>query len=275
MKFSFVADHFSYLSTPCLLLLLCAVLTFFFDGLKSKFTLLSSARYKTMQWVLLSLVVIYMCIQSMLLTENYKDPLTFWNNIIKKNPKVGIAYNNRGNLYYAQGNLDQALLDYNKAIEINPNHGDAYYSRGKAYQDKGNLNQALLDYNKTIELKSDHVIAYDNRGSVYIEKGMFDQALADLNKAIEIKPDDAEAYNNRGIVYYYAKGNYDQAISDYSKAIALNPNLTQGYYNRAAAYYLKHEYDKAWADVHKAEELGYAVDSQFLENLKRASGREK
>jgi hypothetical protein len=37
------------------------------------------------------------------------------------------------------------------------------------------------------------------------------------------------------------------------------------------------EYDKSWADIHKVEELGggKAIFPKFLEDLKKASGREK
>jgi hypothetical protein len=35
------------------------------------------------------------------------------------------------------------------------------------------------------------------------------------------------------------------------------------------------EYDKAWDDVHKAEELGYKIPSVFIDDLKQASGRDK
>ena len=34
-------------------------------------------------------------------------------------------------------------------------------------------------------------------------------------------------------------------------------------------------FEKAWADVHKVEELGQTVDSEYLTNLKKASGRDK
>jgi len=33
------------------------------------------------------------------------------------------------------------------------------------------------------------------------------------------------------------------------------------------------EYDHAWADVDKAEELGYAITSEFISDLKKASGK--
>ncbi len=80
-------------------------------------------------------------------------------------------------------------------------------------------------------------------------------------------------YHERGVVYK-EKGDLDQVISDYNKAIELNPKLAEAYYERGLAYFLKKEYDKTWEDVDKAEALGIAVDSGFLEELKKASGRE-
>jgi hypothetical protein len=35
------------------------------------------------------------------------------------------------------------------------------------------------------------------------------------------------------------------------------------------------EYDKAWADVHKAEALGGTVNSKLLDSLKESSGRDQ
>jgi tetratricopeptide (TPR) repeat protein len=84
----------------------------------------------------------------------------------------------------------------------------------------------------------------------------------------------AEEYFQQGLAHDQ-QGNLPQAISDYTKAIEINPNLADAYNNRAIAYYYDKEYDKSWADVHKAEELGYAVKPEFLEALKQASGRDK
>jgi len=39
-------------------------------------------------------------------------------------------------------------------------------------------------------------------------------------------------------------------------------------------YYLSEEYDKSWRDIRKAQDLGYKVSPEFLEDLRKASGRE-
>lgn len=53
------------------------------------------------------------------------------------------------------------------------------------------------------------------------------------------------------------------------------PNDAEAYYNRGVVYYLKKEYDKAWEDVYKAQSLGFKVHPEFLNDLRKASGRQK
>jgi tetratricopeptide (TPR) repeat protein len=85
---------------------------------------------------------------------------------------------------------------------------------------------------------------------------------------------DAEFYNNRGIAYMN-KGQHDQAISDYTKALEINPSLAVAYINRGIAYYFKREYEKSWKDVEKAQSLGFQIHPKFLDDLRKASGRQK
>ena len=73
---------------------------------------------------------------------------------------------------------------------------------------------------------------------------------------------------------YEKKGQYDQAISDYTMALMINHKYDDAYYNRGWAYYFKKEYDKSWEDVKKAQELGYQIPPEFLDDLRKASGRE-
>jgi len=68
---------------------------------------------------------------------------------------------------------------------------------------------------------------------------------------------------------------YSQSIFNYTKAIEINPKYAGAYYDRSTAYYMTKNYDNAWADVHKAKELGYAVDPKFIDELKKVSGRDK
>ena len=68
---------------------------------------------------------------------------------------------------------------------------------------------------------------------------------------------------------------YDEAIIEFNKAIAVDPGDANAYYNRARVYFLIKEYNKAWEDVHTAKMLGYDIDLEFIEELKKASARDE
>ncbi len=168
----------------------------------------------------------------------WKDEVSLWSDAIRKSPNKLRPYKNRGSAYQRKGDLDQALSDFNKAIELQPDNPD-------------------------------NTDTYSNRASVYGMKGLLDQALADSNRAIQLSPEFAEAYNNRAILYK-KKGRLDQALSNLNKAIELKPDFAIAYVNRGSVYGTKGLLNQALADYNKARELGFAVDPQLIERLKKA-----
>jgi tetratricopeptide (TPR) repeat protein len=83
----------------------------------------------------------------------------------------------------------------------------------------------------------------------------------------------AGAYFNRGCSYMIRR-QYEQAISDFNKALEISPKYAEAYYNRGYTYYLKEEYEKSWEDINKAQDLGLKVPPKFLDDLRKASGRQ-
>jgi len=153
--------------------------------------------------------------------------------------QTAVEYLQNGNDDFSRHNFDQAIYEYTKAIDINPNLAKAYNNRGVAYAQEGSLSRAISD---------------------------FTMAIAD-------NVNDAEAYNNRGHAYAEV-GNNDQAISDYTKAIDINAIYVKAYNNRQVLYYKMGLYDKAWVDVHQVEKIGGTIDPNFIEALKKASGKD-
>ena len=100
------------------------------------------------------------------------------------------------------GKYDLAIADFTKAIELNPRLALAYLNRGLAYASKGQFDLAITDFTKVIELNPRLAIAYYKRGVAYADgKGQFDHAIADCTTAIELNPRYVEAYYSRGFVH--------------------------------------------------------------------------
>jgi tetratricopeptide (TPR) repeat protein len=184
----------------------------------------------------------------------WKNEITLWDDTVKKSPHKPRPYNNRGNAYFDQGDVTQAMSDYNKAIEIDTSFVDAYNNRGFIYDKQGNLTQAMSNFNEAIEIDPSFASAYYNRGTIYDQQGNFTQAVSDYSKAIGIKPNFAEAYNNRGDVYN-KQGNFTQAMSDFNRAIEINPKYVEAYNNRGLTYDQQGNLTQAMFDFTKAIEL--------------------
>ena len=45
--------------------------------------------------------------------------------------------------------------------------------------------------------------------------------------------------------------------------------------NRAVAYYQKQDFDKAWADIEKAQSLGFKAKPEFVKALRQAAEKKK
>lgn len=111
--------------------------------------------------------------------------------------------------------------------------------------------------------------AYSGLGSGYDAAGDYDKALVQYNHAIQLRPDYGKIYYNRGLVLG-RKGDHDAAIKDFNMAIKLNPGLPPAYYARSKAYFYTKQYKESMKDLKKAQELGYPVDPEFIEDLTNA-----
>ena len=115
---------------------------------------------------------------------------------------------------------------------------------------------------------------YYKVGSAYLQKREFDRAILLLNKSLETNPRYAEAYETRGVVYS-RREQYDQAIADFNKALEIDPSFAEAHFSRGRAYYFQKEYDKSWEDIKRAQDLDYKIPAEFLDDLRKASGKNR
>ena len=145
------------------------------------------------------------------------------------------AYLSLGIDRHIEKNYSRAIEDFNEAIRLNSQLTMAYKWRGNSRSDLGDYQGSIEDYNQALQLiPEDAAILYNNRGIDRYEIGDKQGAIEDFNRAISINPNYANAYFARGVVRYYI-GDKQGAIEDYDRAISINPNDADAYYNRGVA----------------------------------------
>jgi tetratricopeptide (TPR) repeat protein len=124
---------------------------------------------------------------------------------------------------YSAGDYQGALADYNRAIELNPKMAIAYNNRGSLKENQlQDLQGALSDYDRAIKLNPKMDFAYNNRGLLKTEKLQDIQGgIADFDRAIQINPNYALAYGNRGYVKHDRLNDKTGGITDMQKAAKL------------------------------------------------------
>ena len=181
-QFSFVADHFQYLASIGVLVLVVSGLFW-----------LASEDRRGLVVGLFALALPVLAIVSFRQTRVYADEQTLWLATVRVNAGSWMSWNNLGHLALDRGEPANAEAYLRRCIEIKPDHFNAQSNIAEALRRLGRHEEALPAIDRAIELG--HAMVADGRfdsGAAFAkehhQRGMILAAL--------IRPEDAErAYN--------------------------------------------------------------------------------
>ena len=219
---------------------------------------------------------------------DWRDAQAIYTHTLNYNPVSIKMLNNLGNLEYAKGDFDRAIILHKKAVRINPAGYKTRLNLGIDYEALGMLDKALAQYKKSVLLKPDYAKAYFNIGNVYVKKKRHDMAVAAYQSAIRHDDFHIGARTNLGNVYFdnrlfeLAKHEYlevirvnpylpdahnnlgnalkelglrGEAVEEYEKAIELAPEEAEYHFNMGAVYGELGRYDEALSELKEAHRL--------------------
>jgi len=228
---------------------------------------------KTLMAASLGAYCLFLSVTTYARCDVWKDSITLWSNVLEQFPNVGVALNNRGNIYGKEkGDLDRAMVDFNRSIQYDPMYENAYVDRGIVYCLRGQFDLAIPDFDKALQLKPDYFDARFNRGIAFTQAGQLDKAIEDFSVLEATNKEDERVYMSRGRTYSLVR-KYPEALKDLDRAIEINPEYPEAYYNRASTLYNMQRYKEAYADVIRTRELGFKVEDNFFETIKQAAER--
>lgn len=257
MRYTFVADHLQYLPMVGILAIVVS----------AAHQLFLAKLPRSAPYVIWGTVVLILASLTWQQTRVYKDNLTLYNDILKKNPECWMALTNRGLIFLDLGQPEQAISDLNRAIELFPGSEEAFVSRGHFYFQSGRYEEAFADFDQALKINPLFDEGYRNRGAIFFVQKKYALALADFNRALYLNPEFSRAYNARAAVYSVLR-RFDLALTDYNQAIALDPEYGAAYMNRSRMFGELRRYEPALQDAMKAQSLGVPGAAPYIQQLR-------
>ncbi|CAD8212992.1 unnamed protein product [Paramecium pentaurelia] len=201
------------------------------------------------------------------------DAIKYMDMAVKINEQSNLLFY-RGIVLFAQGRLDDSLIDLDKAIEKSEDHvAKHFYVRGLIQANREAYEPALNDLTIALNLDEKLVDAYLNRAKVFLLLGDRKNAYYDAQKYKECKQNDPQTDIILGNLFFQI-GVYEDAIESYSKSISSEKSL-QVLYFRAKTYILIKELNSSMLDLQKiveqSNDIHAIVDLNVLQQLKNTS----
>jgi len=181
-------------------------------------------------------------------------------------PKISSdAHEWSADVYFREGKLEMAFMEYNKSLEFDPDNERVHYKRGLVFLAGGLNEEAMADFEKVLTLDPEHALAHMGLGQVFFQKEKYQKAEVQFRKAIELDSKFWKSHNFLGIIHDY-RGEHGLAALQYLAAISLKPDSGLLYNNLGISYYLCGDFEKSVQAFHEALELDPS-HSKIFNNL--------
>jgi len=100
----------------------------------------------------------------------------------------------KGALCATYGNDKAAITYFQKVIKLDPKRSGAYFEQGISYGQLGEFDKAIPLVDKAIKMEPQNGLYIYGRGRVHLLAGDEKKAMADFKKAAELDDEDAQAY---------------------------------------------------------------------------------
>ncbi len=160
-----------------------------------------------------------------------KRAIALYQRVIHLQPDFANAYNNLGCLLFAINDYDGALEAWNKSLIYNETEIEnslIYNNIGQVFNAQGKIQDAIKSYHQALNIKDDFPLAYTNLGKIFQQQNQHKNAVSYFEKVIELEPENIFAYTDCGASLLNL-GRIDAAFSCFKKVIELEPKFVDGY----------------------------------------------
>jgi tetratricopeptide (TPR) repeat protein len=217
MLFSFVADHFQYLASIGPIAAssaACAVLYL---------RLIPGTGREWIGWSASAALLLALGTVTWQQTAIYHDPLSLWQDTIRKNPACWMARENLGVYYAGQERYEDAVSCYFVALQLHPDDADTHRDLGIAFTHQRKYPEATEQFKIALRLRPDfYLIDYNLGVSLFLQQ-RYAEAVPPLTEALRLRGNEAEIHHMLAQAYGNI-GRFDEAARHYREALSFHPD---------------------------------------------------
>lgn len=142
----------------------------------------------------------------------------------ERDPPAAFQAFNRGTVYQAREEWDQAIYYYTRAIENDDQFAAAFLNLGMVYAEKGENDLARDAYLYAVNLRPDLYSAHFNLALIYYDEKKTMAAISQLQSVLEYRNDYAPAHLLLGMIYAENEDTRAMAKNHYRTFLNLAPN---------------------------------------------------
>jgi tetratricopeptide (TPR) repeat protein/ferredoxin len=147
-----------------------------------------------------------------------------------------------GDLEFAAGNQQAALVQFDAAIALDPEHAKPYVAKGAVLASAGEWSAAAQSLEQGLAPAPDSLLAHNNLAAVLVNLQRDEEALEHYQRCVELSPSNPLAYCN--VAELLAKlERFEDAERAYQQALALEPDFEPAVTGRAKIVELRMELD--------------------------------
>lgn len=220
MRYSYVWDHWVYLSAIGIIVLVAALVTRLAERLGRP----------ALVYVFAALVLPLLTCLTWWHAADFESAGTIWEKTLALDPNCALAHCNLGAMYSLAGNANEAIMHYRRAIELKPNYYEALYDYGVSLANQGRYDEAIEYYRRALAAYPTFPAALTSLGYALTQEKKYDEAIKDYRGALRLDPNFINAHCNLGLALF-EKGDFPEAIQQLRDAADLNPDCAAGLNN--------------------------------------------
>lgn len=174
-RFSFVADHYQYVS-------MIGILGLFGTALAAL-----GQKGRIFTYTVFPGVVLILCGLSWQQCALYQDTEKLWTRTLELNPRCWLAYNELGGALVRKERLPEAEQAYRRAVELCP-LAQTYHSLGSLCAERRDFNQAFEYFRESLRLDGRNPGTHSDLATALVETGRIEEGEAHFRETLHLSP---------------------------------------------------------------------------------------